>query len=95
MSVAGFQRVLRPQSISGRRLVVGLLVALIGIFAIPIPYADLHHAVDYTPYEGFSVAGRVTETLVRGRVVQREGQVLVEKGVGQFLKCNAPDFDLM
>ncbi|NBS12562.1 MAG: dihydropyrimidinase, partial [Gammaproteobacteria bacterium] len=57
--------------------------------------ADLHHAVDYTPYEGITVTGRVTETLVRGRLVQREGTVLVEKGVGEFLRCQAPDFDLM
>jgi dihydropyrimidinase len=60
-----------------------------------IANADLHHAVDYTPYEGITVTGRVTETVIRGRVVQRDGRLLVEKGSGQFLRCHAPDFDLM
>ena len=29
--------------------------------------ADLHHTSDYTPYEGFAVAGAVRSVFVRGR----------------------------
>lgn len=56
---------------------------------------DLHHAVDYTPYEGINVTGRITETIIRGKVVQRDGTVIGDKGFGEFLRCGQPDFDLM
>lgn len=52
--------------------------------------AELHHAVDYTPYEGLALTGRPVLTLCRGSVVSRNGEPSVEAGHGQFLKCDKP-----
>jgi dihydropyrimidinase len=58
---------------------------------VTIRNADLHHAVDYTPYEGVRVTGWPVTTLVRGKVVAHEGEVLAEAGHGQFLPCGLPE----
>jgi dihydropyrimidinase len=50
----------------------------------------LHHAVDYTPYEGKKLRAWPRVTLSRGRVVWREGQYLGQAGHGQFLRCDRP-----
>ena len=50
----------------------------------------LHHAVDYTPYEGLPLKAWPRLTLSRGRVVWREGQYLGQAGHGQFLPCDRP-----
>ncbi len=50
-----------------------------------ITNADLHHAADYTPYEGTRVQGRCTTTISRGSVVWDNGQFVGEPGHGQFL----------
>ncbi len=52
--------------------------------------ADLHHATDYTPYEGHKVSAWPRLTLCRGREVWREGTYLGEAGFGQFRKCDRP-----
>jgi dihydropyrimidinase len=52
--------------------------------------AALHHAVDYTPYEGLELTGRPMLTLCRGRVVSRAGEPESEAGYGEFLKCDKP-----
>ncbi|UFN48492.1 dihydropyrimidinase [Roseomonas sp. OT10] len=50
-----------------------------------IANAELHHAVDYTPYEGMEVTGWPMTTLVRGTVVVQDGARRVEPGFGRFL----------
>jgi len=50
-----------------------------------ITNADLHHAVDYTPYEGREVTGWPVVTLRRGEVVMRDGEVIGAEGSGAFL----------
>lgn len=57
---------------------------------VTIRNAGLHHAVDYTPYEGMTVHGWPVLTLSRGRVVWRDGEVLARPGVGAFLRCARP-----
>ncbi|MFG6177660.1 dihydropyrimidinase [Halomonas sp. THAF12] len=52
--------------------------------------ADLHHAVDYTPYEGLELTGKPVLTLCRGEMVSRDGRPVAEPGHGQFLKCDRP-----
>lgn len=47
--------------------------------------ADLHHAVDYTPYEGMEITGWPVTMLVRGVVAVQDGQRGVEPGFGRFL----------
>jgi dihydropyrimidinase len=51
----------------------------------------LHHAVDYTPYEGMRVTGWPVTTLVRGERVWDGGALRGRAGFGQFLPCGRPD----
>lgn len=51
----------------------------------------LHHAVDYTPYEGIEVTGWPALTLARGEVVWEEGTFRGTPGRGQFLRCGLPE----
>lgn len=52
--------------------------------------ADLHHNVDYTPYEGITVTGWPVMTLSRGEVVFRDGKAVGSVGRGRFLPCARP-----
>jgi dihydropyrimidinase len=45
-----------------------------------------HMNVDYCAYEGKTVKGKVETVLSRGRVVIENGECLVEKGSGEFVK---------
>ena len=47
--------------------------------------ADLHHTSDYTPYEGFELAGAVRSVFVRGRAVVRDGGFVGQRGFGRFV----------
>lgn len=51
----------------------------------------LHHAVDYTPYEGMVVTGWPVTTLSRGQTVCRDGDLLGKTGQGEFLPCGLPE----
>ncbi|MBI3708754.1 MAG: dihydropyrimidinase [Proteobacteria bacterium] len=52
---------------------------------VRITNGKLHHAVDYTPYEGMELTGWPVVTLSRGEVVCEEGAVKGTPGRGQFL----------
>jgi dihydropyrimidinase len=43
---------------------------------------DLHHGADYTPYEGIEVTGWPVTTIVRGKVVVRDGRLVGAKSHG-------------
>jgi dihydropyrimidinase len=58
--------------------------------AVTITNDLLHHACDYTPYEGMTVRGWPATVLSRGEVVVDEGKLLAEPGQGQFLRCERP-----
>ena len=51
---------------------------------------QLHHAVDYTPYEGIALRAWPGITICRGEVLWQDGQFLGRAGQGQFLPCAAP-----
>jgi dihydropyrimidinase len=51
----------------------------------------LHHAVDFTPYEGMTVTGWPVITISRGEVVYRDNEVLGRPGRGVFLPCKTPE----
>lgn len=53
-----------------------------------ITHGLLHDACDYTPYEGRVVTGWPVLTMVRGKVVVREGELLGRKGIGQHIARN-------
>ena len=41
---------------------------------------------DYSPYEGMALRGFPEITMLRGKVIQRDGEFLGKKGDGRFLK---------
>lgn len=52
--------------------------------------AKLHHAVDYTPYEGMKLRAWPGVTLLRGEVVWDGKDFHAQEGRGEFLKCGTP-----
>ncbi|GAD21698.1 dihydropyrimidinase [Acidovorax sp. MR-S7] len=52
--------------------------------------AMLHHAVDYTPYEGMKLKAWPGMTLSRGEVVWDGKAFTAPKGRGRFLRCGRP-----
>jgi dihydropyrimidinase len=60
---------------------------------VRIAQAMLHHATDYTPYEGMSVSAWPDTVLSRGAVVVENGQPAADlaAGRGEFLRCERPD----
>jgi len=57
---------------------------------VRISHENLHDACDYTPYEGLEVTGWPVLTMVRGRVVVRDGELVGERGFGQHLLRDRP-----
>lgn len=51
---------------------------------------DLHHAVDYTPYEGREVKAWPALTLLRGQVVWDGTHFTGTPGAGRYLPCERP-----
>lgn len=47
---------------------------------------DLHDGCDYSPYEGIEFLNWPRMTLLRGRVVFRDGVVVGEMGYGKFVR---------
>jgi dihydropyrimidinase len=52
--------------------------------------AGLHHAVDYTPYEGMTLAAWPALTLAGGEVVWDGTEFHPRAGRGRFLRCGPP-----
>ena len=46
---------------------------------------ELHHASDYTPYEGLDVSGQTRSVFIRGSVVIRDGAFVGQRGFGRFV----------
>jgi dihydropyrimidinase len=53
--------------------------------------ADLHMATDYTPYEGMSLAGRVSTVIVGGRIVVDNGRLIDPTPHGRHLAADRLD----
>ncbi len=51
-----------------------------------LTHAMLNDGSDYTPYEGMKLTGWPVTTLVRGKVVARNGRIEAPKGHGTYLK---------
>ncbi|OZA87314.1 MAG: hypothetical protein B7X76_04910, partial [Azorhizobium sp. 39-67-5] len=45
----------------------------------------IRDGADYTPYEGIEITGWPVLTMLRGKTVVREGEVVGQKGRGQHL----------
>ncbi len=59
--------------------------------AVTIRQELLHDNMDYTPYEGRQVTGWPVQTLSRGAVVWRDGEIVGSPGEGRFLPCDLPE----
>lgn len=57
---------------------------------VTLTNAMLHHAVDYTPYEGMTLKAWPGLTMLRGRVVWNGSAFTPPVGGGQFLRCGMP-----
>ena len=57
---------------------------------LTIHNSALHHAVDYTPYEGLKIIGWPALTLSRGELVWSENEFRGRRGHGEFLRCAPP-----
>jgi dihydropyrimidinase len=51
----------------------------------------LHENCDYTPYEGFSLKGKVRDVFLRGNRKVISGNVAVKDANGQYLRRGLPD----
>ena len=58
---------------------------------VTVTWDDLHDNVGYTPYEGRHIKGWPTTVLSRGRRIVDGGKLLVERGSGEFLRCERPE----
>ena len=52
---------------------------------------QLHHNVDYTPYEGLEIEGWPVTVLSRGEIVIDNEKLVAAAGRGEFLPCSKPD----
>jgi dihydropyrimidinase len=57
---------------------------------LTIRNSQLHHAVDYTPYEGIRLTAWPAITISRGEVVWDENGYHGRPGRGQFVRCGLP-----
>ena len=55
---------------------------------------SLHHAVDYTPFEGLSIHGAIREVFLRGKHMVSQGRLLGKPGDGQYLSRGQRQFCL-
>lgn len=53
-------------------------------------HEKLHENVDYTPYEGIPLKGKVTATFLRGKLIAEDGNFLGKKGDGAFIHRKTP-----
>ena len=51
-----------------------------------IRVANLHSIADFSPYDGMETLGWPVATILRGRVIVRDGQ-LVAESTGSFIPC--------
>jgi dihydropyrimidinase len=59
---------------------------------VKIAQSLLHHGSDYTPYEGLEVTGWPVATMVRGRVVVRDGVLAAAERIGEHVTRDRSPF---
>ncbi|MGJ4892062.1 dihydropyrimidinase [Bradyrhizobium sp. HKCCYLRH3099] len=55
-----------------------------------ISQSGLHHGSDYTPYEGIEITGWPVATMLRGKFVIRNGELVGAKGNGRYVTRGKP-----
>lgn len=54
---------------------------------------NLHSNVDYSAYEGIKVKGYPLYTILRGKVIAKDGEFVGNKGYGNFIRRGKSDFN--
>ena len=57
--------------------------------------SQLHGKDDYSVYQGFSLKGKVEQTISRGEIIFDKGKVTGKPGRGQFIKRNLPEMGIL
>jgi dihydropyrimidinase len=52
----------------------------------------MHGGTDYTPYEGIAVTGWPVSTMVRGKFVVRDGELVGKQGAGAYVTRAKSEF---
>ncbi len=60
---------------------------------VTITNSQLHHNVDYTPYEGIEVKGWPVMTFSRGKMVSKDFAFVGDEHAGQFIACDKPTLE--
>ena len=53
---------------------------------------DLHHNVDYTPYENIKVSAWPKTVICRGNIIVNDGKLNISKGFGEFQKSGISEY---
>ncbi|MEG0903836.1 MAG: dihydropyrimidinase [Lachnospiraceae bacterium] len=56
-------------------------------FKEKITNADSLHGIDYSPFEGFEVEGKIEQVYLRGKLIAQNGKFVGERGKGVWQKC--------
>ncbi len=59
---------------------------------VTLTQALMHHGSDYTPYEGLEVTGWPVRTILRGKTIMLDGEIVGTKGMGEFLARGQTQF---
>jgi len=54
-------------------------------FEKKVKASELHYKVGWTPYEGWTLKGWPTTTIIRGQIVMKDGQLVGKEGLAQFV----------
>ena len=57
---------------------------------VTLTHALLKDGSDYTPYEGLKITGWPELTMVRGKCIVSDGDLVGSKGIGEFIKRKGP-----
>ncbi len=52
----------------------------------PLEARHMHTSCGWIPYEGWSVTGKITHTIIRGKVAMQNGKIIGKPGFGRFVK---------
>jgi dihydroorotase-like cyclic amidohydrolase len=50
---------------------------------------QMHTKAGWTPYEGMEITGSIEMTIVRGKIIFKEREIIGEKGYGSFIRPTA------
>lgn len=82
------------------KFLCNVVISKVGFFPLPLfgflPLnlfpkfrGELHGKTKFTPFEGMEVEGKPILTVVRGKIMFEDGDVIGEKGHGKFIEAES------